>query len=128
MNSPFVLDASALLCLIRDEPGAAVVAALLPDSTMSAVNLSETVAKLADVGMDAKAIGAVLAPLQLRVVAFGETAALTAGLLRVETRAAGLSFGDRACLALAQELGAQAVTTDRAWSRLESEVAIRLVR
>ena len=45
-----VLDASALLALLLAEPGAARVAALLPDATVSAVNLSEVVAKLAEHG------------------------------------------------------------------------------
>jgi PIN domain nuclease of toxin-antitoxin system len=128
VTSAFVLDASALLCLIRDEPGAQSVADLLPNSTISAVNLSETVAKLADVGMDDETIGTVLAPLQLRVVAFDETSALAAGLLRAGTKVLGLSFGDRACLALAMQFGAEAVTTDRAWSRLDIAVTVKLAR
>ncbi len=128
MNRPFVLDASALLCLIRDEPGAPAVAALLPDSTISAVNLSEAVAKLSEIGMDEATIGAILAPLQLRVIGFDERAALAAGLLRTRTRSSGLSFGDRACLALAAEFGAEAVTTDRAWSKIDVGVSIRPVR
>lgn len=128
MISPYVLDASALLCLIRDEPGAQAVGDLLPNSAISAVNLSEAVAKLSDVGMDEPTIGAVLAPLQLRIVAFDETAALSAGLLRSRTKVLGLSFGDRACLALATQLGAEAVTTDRAWSRLDIGLSIKSVR
>ena len=128
MNRPFVLDASALLCLIRDESGAPEVAALLPDSSISAVNLSEAIAKLSEIGMDEATIGAILAPLQLRVIAFDEQTALAAGLLRSRTRSAGLSFGDRACLALAAELGAGAVTTDRAWSRIDVGVSIVPVR
>ena len=128
MNRPFVLDASALLCLIRDEPGAPEVAELLPESTISAVNLSEAVAKLSDIGMDEPTIGAILAPLQLRVLPFGERTALAAGLLRARTRSSGLSFGDRACLALAAELGAGAVTTDRAWSKVDVGVSIVPVR
>ncbi len=128
MNSACVLDASALLCLIRDEPGAQAVADLLPSSTISAVNLSEAIAKLADVGIDRETIGAVLAPLQLRVMPFDEPSAMSAGLLRAKTKAFGLSFGDRACLALAAGLGVEAVTTDRAWSNLDIGVAVRLAR
>ncbi len=39
--------------------------------------------------------------------------------LRESTRAAGLSLGDRACLALARERRTKAYTSDRAWARLE---------
>ena len=48
-----VLDASALLALLNQEPGADVVAASLPEAVVSAVNLSEAVAKLIDLGIAA---------------------------------------------------------------------------
>ena len=41
-----VIDASALLALLNGEPGADVVAQALPGGVMSAVNVSEVVAKL----------------------------------------------------------------------------------
>ena len=44
------------------------------------------------------------------------------------TRGQGLSLGDRACLALAHRLGATALTTDRAWSRVDVGVAIEVIR
>ena len=123
-----MLDASALLCLIRGEDGADAVAALLPDAAISAVNLSEAVAKLADVGMDAATVAEVLSPLRLDVVAFDEAAAVAAGMLRPLTRGAGLSLGDRACLALCRTTDAEAVTADRVWSRVEVGVRMKWVR
>ncbi len=123
-----MLDASALLCLIRGEDGADVVAALLPDAAISAINLSEAVAKLAEVGMDASTVAEVLLPLRLDVSPFDEQAAVGAGMLRPATRAAGLSLGDRACIALARSIGAQAVTADRAWSRVDVGVQLKWIR
>lgn len=41
-----VLDASALLAYVDGEPGAAMVASLIGDAIISAVNFSEVVAKL----------------------------------------------------------------------------------
>ncbi len=48
--------------------------------------------------------------------------------LRPLTRAAGLSLGDRACLALTRRLEGVAMTTDAAWARVELDVPLRLVR
>ncbi len=78
--------------------------------------------------MGAGSIDAMLGPLRLKVIAFGESLALTAGFFQASTRGNGLSFGGRACLALAAELGAQAVTTDRAWSRVNTGAQVRLLR
>jgi PIN domain nuclease of toxin-antitoxin system len=124
----YVLDASAVLCLIRGEPGADVVQAALPSSSMSAVNLGEVVAKMVDLGMDAALIAEVLDPLRLRAVPFDGAQARASGMLREPTRALGLSLGDRACLALAAQLGATALTTDQAWSPLSAVATIRLAR
>ena len=117
------LDASALLALLQQEPGADVVAALLSRCLISAVNLSEVVAKLTDHGMPAEDIRAALDGLPLDVRPFDPEAAYAAGALRRVTRGDGLSFGDRACLALANQLGLEAVTADRAWSRLPEDTA-----
>jgi ribonuclease VapC len=124
-GGPVVLDASALLALLQDEPGADVVAAMLPGSAMSAVNLSEVVAKLADHGVPPEQMRAALDGLPIEVHAFDREAAYIAGELRGATRSSGLSLGDRACLALAIRLEATAVTSDRAWTLL-SDVPVRV--
>jgi ribonuclease VapC len=123
-----VLDASALLALINSEPGWKVVAATLPEAAISAVNLAEVVTKMVDIGIpeeDAWAEAADLVPL---IIGFGpELARATAGL-RVMTRPLGLSLGDRACLALAQQLDLPALTADTAWRGLSIGVEIRFLR
>ena len=128
MTERYVLDASAVLCLIRNEPGADRVKAALADSRISAVNLSEVIAKMADLGMNAALIDAVLDPLQLAAVPFDARQARAAGLMRAETRSLGLSLGDRACLALAMSSDATAMTTDRAWGALEGMAKVALAR
>ena len=114
-----VLDASAVLALLGDEPGAEAVLAALPRATISAVNLSEVVAKLAERGMPEEAIRAALDGLDLDPRPFDAAAAHAAGALRPATRAAGLGLGDRACLALAARLGAMALTADPGWAALD---------
>lgn len=124
-----VLDASALLALLKKEPGAERVAALLQTAAISAVNLAEVAAKLADYGMSQANIEAALGGLQLDIRTFDAPAALATAALRPATRRLGLSLGDRACLALTAKLGATAVTTDRAWTALGADgPAVEVIR
>lgn len=124
-----VLDASALLALLNGERGSDTIAGMPAGSaTMSAVNLSEVVAKLAESGMPSALIHRALEPLGIDVVAFDTDLAYQAGMLRPATKASGLSFGDRACLALAQSVQLSALTADRTWADLRVGVEIRLAR
>lgn len=120
----YVLDASALLCLINDEPGAARVASALSSSVISAVNLAEVASKLSELGADAEAARVLLAPLHLAVAPFDELTGFATGALRTATRSLGLSLGDRACLALAASRGATALTTDKAWADAAERVGV----
>lgn len=123
-----VLDASALLALLGDEPGADTVAACLPGARIASVNLAEVVGKLADTGVPEPDIRTALTGLGLRVAPLDEALAWKTGLLRPGTRARGLSLGDRACLALAQASGLPALTADRAWAELALDIAVELIR
>ncbi len=122
-DAAVVLDASALLALLHDEPGAEAVARVLSRCVISAVNLSEVVAKLTDHGMPLADIRTVLNGLPLDVRPFDQEAAYASGSLRGVTRGNGLSFGDRTCLALANQLSVEAITADRAWARLPDGTA-----
>ena len=123
-----VLDASALLAVLRAEPGAERVEPRLEGARIGAVNLSEVVAKLDDDGVPESEIHRAIGRLDLDVHAFDAAQAYAAGVLRQKTRTLGLSFGDRACLSLAQRLGAVALTADRSWARLEIGVAVEVIR
>ena len=123
-----VLDASALLAVLRAEPGAERVEVRLEGAIIGAVNLSEVVAKLIEDGVPEPQIRFAIGRLELDLHAFDAEHAYIAGILRKATRAFGLSFGDRACLALARSLGAPALTADRSWSRLDLGIAIEVIR
>lgn len=123
-----VIDASALLALLNTEPGADVVAEALPGGVISAVNLSEVVAKLCQAGMPENAIRQAIQPLGLEIEPFDEEQAYQAGLLCGATQRLGLSLGDRACLSLAQRLGAVALTADKTWLGLSPGAAVRVIR
>ena len=123
-----VIDASALLALLNTESGADVVAEALPGGVISAVNLSEVVAKLCEAGMPEDAIRQALQPLGLEVEPFDEEQAYQAGWLRGATQSVGLSLGDRACLSLAQRLALPVLTVDKTWSELSVGVTVRVIR
>ena len=119
-----VLDASALLALLRAEPGAERVRAVLADSAMSAANLAEVVSYLARNGADEAGVRQVLVPLPIAWISFDDALAYDAGMLVAATKSAGLSFGDRAYLALARHLHLPAMTADRAWFSITSAVGV----
>jgi ribonuclease VapC len=126
--SDYVLDASALLAFMNREPGMDVVADVLPDSSLSAVNLTEVVSRLLDLGFTPNEIRGHFEELELNVVPLDEVLALEAGFLRTATRKRGLSLGDRACLVLARSHGVPALTADRAWSSIDVGVDIHQIR
>jgi ribonuclease VapC len=124
----FVLDASAVLALIQGEPGGQQVRTLVREAALSSVNLSEVVTKLVARGMPLNDVREILQGVELLVHAHDEALAIEAGAMHAITRRHGLSLGDRACLALARRLAATALTTDRAWSRVDVGVAIEVIR
>lgn len=123
-----VLDASALLALLFREPGGEIVVGHLPGSLLSAVNLSEVLCKAVERGMALEEAGQVLTEFPCEVVPFGGDSAARAAALRESTRRAGLSFGDRACLALGMNLRLPVVTADRQWDQCSLDVRIVQIR
>lgn len=124
-----IADSSAILALLWDEPGADVVASVIERAALSAVNWSEIATLLVGRGMPDEQLRAVLAALPVAaIVPFERDQAETAGRLRRDTRHAGLSLGDRACLALAKTHGLPVLTADRVWSTLALGIEVRLIR
>jgi ribonuclease VapC len=123
-----VLDASALLALLQDEPGGETVAESIPGAVISTVNLSEVVSKLMEKGVPEQAVRSALKELELEIHPFSEDLAYRTGILRPSTRSLGLSLGDRACLALSQHLDRPVLTTERAWRELRLGIEVRVIR
>ena len=124
-----VLDASAILALIGNEPGAdKLTSSLLSGAVASAVNLAEVQTKLVSRGWtSSQAWEDATSPVR-EVVSFDEQQARVAGDLVTQTRHLGLSLGDRACLALAVVLGLPAYTAEKAWKKLRFIVPIHIIR
>lgn len=124
----YVLDASAFLALINNEEGASKVEKVLPHSIMSSVNVSECVAVLGSIGMLDQEIETVLKELISEIIPFDMNQAFTAGFLRKETKIKGLSFGDRACIALGKTMNLPVMSADKVWAEIECGVHIELIR
>lgn len=123
-----VLDASALLALINREKGYEDVQASLSQAVMSTVNVSEVAAVLCNIGMPLDEIKPLIQDLLKKTIPFDEEQAFIAAGLRKETKAKGLSLGDRACLALAIDYQLPILTADKAWTEFESDLQITLIR
>lgn len=123
-----VLDASAVLAVLNGEPGADEVGVHLPGAHLSAVNAAEVAGKLVDGGASAEAAGRSLDRLGVRIMPFERGDVVPVADIRAASRSAGLSLGDRACLALARRLDLPALTADRQWKDIQVGVEVRLIR
>lgn len=127
MARAVVLDASALLALMRNEPGAATVAASLSSALISTVNLAEVQGTLVAAGLSEQEAWWHIAEIGCESVPFdGEEARIAGGLAGVVGRHS-LSLGDRACVALAMARKATVYTTQAAWKDLKLGVAVEVI-
>jgi len=123
VREKFVLDASALLSILLDEPGQARVNQIVDRAGIHAVNLAEVIGRLVRAGMPPEKAVEILAGLYLEVdEEFGTAAAALCGALLGTHRDLGLSLGDCVCLTAAAVSGAVAVTADRRWKELDGTV------
>lgn len=118
--SRHVFDASAVLAILQQEPGARQAISVLEEGEcgISAANLAEVASKLLLRGMAPAQVSEVCANLALEVVPLDAGIAMLAAQLALAGQPLGLSLGDRCCLATALSLQAVAVTADRVWASL----------
>ncbi|OIP18226.1 MAG: VapC toxin family PIN domain ribonuclease [Comamonadaceae bacterium CG_4_9_14_3_um_filter_60_33] len=129
MSPISLLDASAILAFLQSEPGQDQVRLALQSTQcmVSAANQAEIIAKALDRGGDKDIIQRILAELDYTVIDTLAEDGAQAGWLRAATRHLGLSLGDRLCLATAQRLKSQVLTTDRDWLKLATELGLDIV-
>jgi len=126
--SSCVLDASAVIAYLHKEPGRDALEGLLDEAAISAVNVAEVATRLIDRGGSQSEARKAVEDLGIETVPFGDALAYEVAALRSATKHAGLSLGDRACLATAKRLGVRAITADRQWSRLRVGVQVQVIR
>ena len=125
--STVVLDASALLALLRGEAGAKKVEGALTDACMSVVNMAEVASHYHKLGMPDEEVAAMLRPLPITLVSADAELAWEAGRLRSVTVEAELSLGDRFCLAFAKREGLPAWTADRKWKEVAEAAGVKVL-
>lgn len=125
--SEFVLDASALLAMLNEEPGGTKVADNIASARIGVINYAEVVSHFIRLGMPERDIDAMLDPLPMEVVPADKGLGKIAARLRGVTAQAGLSLGDRFCLALALRDGLPAWTADKVWKAVEKDVVVDIV-
>ena len=112
-----VFDATAILALIQDEPGAERLVEVLPEALAGSINVAEVLAKLIGKGMPREQALAAFDALHLQTVGFDPVdAAASAAYV-----GKGISLGGRCFLATARTHGA-GWTSDRALAAIRSEM------
>ena len=109
-----VLDASALLAFLQDEPGSDIVeAALQREPSCGAANWSEIAQKIHAADRDWDLVKALLMSYDLTIEPVTSDDAEVAA--RRWRRGDGLSLADRLCQALGERLEANILTADTEW-------------
>jgi len=129
-----VLDASAFLAYLGNEPGAEKVEHCIAGGVcLSAINWAEVLSKLSDRGQSVQSVvkelsasGLIAGAIEL--FPFTAEDSQIVAHLREKTKAFGLSLADRACIALAIRLKLPVFTADRTWMRIKLSIPVRNIR
>lgn len=123
-----IVDTSALMAILLNEPGQERAAQLSQRAALSSVNLSETLAKCMERSVPLELAHGYIRDANIEIVHFDAQQARLAAELFVLTRKGVLSLGDRACIATAIRLPATIVTADRIWADLDLPCPVELIR
>jgi ribonuclease VapC len=123
-----ILDASAMLALLQNEPGADTVLQLAKGSRLLSVNFCEVMQRIQAKGGIATLAEQAIDRLEIAVVPFDRPLARTAADLRERTKFMGASLADRGCLAFGLATGMPILSADQAWLKLDLGIDIRMIR
>lgn len=124
------MDASALLALLKLEPGHEIVETHIRESRIGAVNFGEVAQRLMREGWSREQFETTADALNIAVIPIDANLAIDGAEIREIGRKAGLSQADCLCLALAKRKNATVLTADRAWMKMSEAtgVTVRLIR
>lgn len=122
-----VVDSSAILAVVFEEVGGEAALPFVDGAFVSANIVAEVFTKLLDNGATSEGARETITNFEFDIHPVDAEAAFAIGELRAVTRSAGLSLGDRSCLALARKLGVPAVTADRAWLDVADAVGVEVI-
>lgn len=124
-----LLDTSAVLGYLNDEPGKEIIESTLlsGQACISAVNQAEVISKLLDWGLSVDEATLALSKLALALEPYLAEEAVDTARLRPLTRQHGLSLGDRACLATARLHQHTVLTGDRDWLKVANALGLNVV-
>ena len=123
-----VLDASALLAFLNSEPGADIVLGVLHDAIISAVNYSEVLKKTIERNGSAERVSNIIRDLAVAIIPFDEAHATAAATLYPQAKPHGMSFADRACLALGVQRRITVLTAERKMKLVTLPIKVKLIR
>lgn len=123
-----VFDSSAVLAVALNERGADRVLAAVPEAILSAANLAEVLIVAERKGLESELVFAAVTNLGIEIVAIEAAHARIAAQLRRAYPALNLSLGDKLCLALALNRGAEVVTSDREMTKVGMGLRVELFR
>jgi ribonuclease VapC len=127
--SDVVLDSSAIMAVLNSEPGQDIVLPRLQGAQVSTLIVAEIATILVRTGWRPEAAAERIEALELVAHDFTYDRAVAAGLLVAKTASAGLSLGDRACVALALELDLPVFTADQSWALVKDlDLDLHLIR
>jgi ribonuclease VapC len=123
-----VLDASALMAFLHSEPGGDVVWEALSQALISAINYSEVLKKAIERGKGPHRVASAIRSLSVTIVPFDASLAMTSAELYPQAKPHGMSFADRACLALGVERKLTVLTAERKMRLVTLPIKVKLIR
>lgn len=123
-----VLDSSALLAIALEEPGASSVQAVAREAALSSANLAEILTVVERNGGDSEQIFLDIVALGVEITPVSTAHARMAAQIWKKYPRLNLSLGDRLCLALAFDLRADVLTSDREMTKTDLGIHVALFR
>lgn len=126
--SKAVLDASAVIAVLRAEAGFENILPYLRGALISSVNVAEILCLSRSRGSKPEQDDYALKQMLLERVAFDNEQAHLVASIFTKTSGGNMGFADRACIALGLQHQLPVITGDREWLKYDVGVEIKLFR